>query len=91
MPSSATTRLLRVLDLEEKQGWRNRAVIGGLQAMVMQLKRAAQARRDEQRQALYFGLHKNDRILQSRPPNPWARQRKSDTPQGSAEEDRLAT
>lgn len=33
MPSSATTRLLRVLDLEEKQGWRNRAVIGGLQAM----------------------------------------------------------
>jgi len=25
--------LLRVLDLEEKQGWRNRAVIGGLQAM----------------------------------------------------------
>lgn len=33
MPSSATTRLLRVLELEEKQGWRNRAVIGGLQAM----------------------------------------------------------
>ncbi|MEZ4618108.1 MAG: hypothetical protein R2867_21705 [Caldilineaceae bacterium] len=33
MPSSAITRLLRVLDLEEKQGWRNRAVIGGLEAM----------------------------------------------------------
>jgi len=46
------------------------ASIGGLQTMVMQLKRAAQARRDAQRQALYFGLHKNDRILRSRPPNP---------------------
>ncbi len=33
MASSSITRLLRVLDLEEKQGWRNRAVIGGLQAM----------------------------------------------------------
>lgn len=33
MASSAITRLLRVLDLEEKQSWRNRAVIGGLQAM----------------------------------------------------------
>jgi ATP-dependent DNA helicase RecG len=27
------TRLLRVLELEEKQGWRNRSVIGGLSAM----------------------------------------------------------
>jgi ATP-dependent DNA helicase RecG len=27
------TRLERILDLEEKQGWRNRGVIGGLQAM----------------------------------------------------------
>ncbi|CAN5485596.1 ATP-dependent DNA helicase RecG [soil metagenome] len=33
MTVSAFTRLLRVLDLEEKQGWRNRGVIGGLQAM----------------------------------------------------------
>ncbi|MFN8486385.1 MAG: ATP-dependent DNA helicase RecG [Caldilineaceae bacterium] len=33
MAGSAFTRLLRVLDLEEKQGWRNRGVIGGLQAM----------------------------------------------------------
>ena len=30
MPVSAFVRLQRVLDLEEKQGWRNRAVIGGL-------------------------------------------------------------
>jgi len=30
---SAFIRLLRVLDLEEKQGWRNRGVIGGLRAM----------------------------------------------------------
>jgi ATP-dependent DNA helicase RecG len=29
----AFTRLNRILDLEEKQGWRNRAVIGGVQAM----------------------------------------------------------
>lgn len=33
MAASAFERLLRVLELEEKQGWRNRAVIGGLQAM----------------------------------------------------------
>lgn len=33
MAASAFERLLRVLDLEERQGWRNRAVIGGLQAM----------------------------------------------------------
>ena len=33
MPESAVTRLERVLDLEEKQGWRNRGVIGGLPAM----------------------------------------------------------
>ncbi|MEZ4859859.1 MAG: ATP-dependent DNA helicase RecG [Caldilineaceae bacterium] len=33
MSTSAITRLQRVLDLEEKQGWRNRAVIGGLLAM----------------------------------------------------------
>jgi len=31
--TSAITRLLRVLELEEKQSWRNRAVIGGLEAM----------------------------------------------------------
>jgi ATP-dependent DNA helicase RecG len=31
--ATAIQRLLRVLDLEEKQGWRNRAVIGGLRAM----------------------------------------------------------
>jgi len=31
--TSAFQRLLRVLELEERQGWRNRAVIGGLQAM----------------------------------------------------------
>lgn len=33
MATSASVRLTRVLDLEERQGWRNRAVIGGLQAM----------------------------------------------------------
>ncbi len=33
MALSAFIRLLRVLDLEEKQGWRNRGVIGGLRAM----------------------------------------------------------
>lgn len=33
MAASSFQRLLRVLDLEERQGWRNRAVIGGLQAM----------------------------------------------------------
>lgn len=33
MAASAFQRLLRVLELEERQGWRNRAVIGGLQAM----------------------------------------------------------
>lgn len=33
MPNTVITRLLRVLDLEEKQGWRNRSVIGGLSAM----------------------------------------------------------
>ncbi len=31
--SSVLTRIERVLTLEEKQGWRNRGVIGGLQAM----------------------------------------------------------
>ncbi len=33
MATSAFERLLRVLELEERQGWRNRAVVGGLQAM----------------------------------------------------------
>ena len=33
MANSAFVRLQRVLDLEEKQGWRNRAVIGGIPAM----------------------------------------------------------
>lgn len=33
--TTAMTRLLRVLDLEEKQNCRNRAVIGGLQAMAV--------------------------------------------------------
>ena len=33
MDSNVLTRLERILDLEEKQGWRNRGVIGGLQAM----------------------------------------------------------
>ncbi len=33
MNTPAFTRLQRVLDLEERQNWRNRAVIGGLQAM----------------------------------------------------------
>jgi len=31
--AAVLTRLERILDLEEKQGWRNRGVIGGLQAM----------------------------------------------------------
>ena len=33
MAAPVLTRLERILDLEEKQGWRNRGVIGGLQAM----------------------------------------------------------
>ena len=33
MTNTVIIRLLRVLDLEEKQGWLNRSVIGGLQAM----------------------------------------------------------
>lgn len=33
MTATVHERLLRVLELEEKQGWRNRAVVGGLQAM----------------------------------------------------------
>ncbi|MEZ4735475.1 MAG: ATP-dependent DNA helicase RecG [Caldilineaceae bacterium] len=33
MSNTVIIRLLRVLDLEEKQGWRNRSVIGGLLAM----------------------------------------------------------
>lgn len=33
MANTVITRLLRVLELEEKQGWRNRSVIGGLSAM----------------------------------------------------------
>ena len=33
MPTPAFDRLRRVLDLEEKQGWRNRGVIGGISAM----------------------------------------------------------
>ncbi len=33
MAASAFQRLQRVVDLEEKQGWRNRAVIGGISAM----------------------------------------------------------
>ncbi|MFO7633659.1 MAG: ATP-dependent DNA helicase RecG [Caldilinea sp.] len=33
MTAAVLTRIERVLDLEEKQGWRNRGVIGGLQAM----------------------------------------------------------
>lgn len=33
MVAAALTRIERILDLEERQGWRNRGVIGGLQAM----------------------------------------------------------
>lgn len=33
MAAAVLIRLERILDLEEKQGWRNRGVIGGLQAM----------------------------------------------------------
>ncbi len=33
MATTALQRLRRVLELEEKQGWRDRAVVGGLQAM----------------------------------------------------------
>jgi ATP-dependent DNA helicase RecG len=33
VPATAFLRLSRVLDLEQRQGWRNRAVIGGLGAM----------------------------------------------------------
>jgi ATP-dependent DNA helicase RecG len=33
VPVAALTRLLRVIDLEETQGWRNRGVIGGIKAM----------------------------------------------------------
>lgn len=33
MTTPAFTRLLRILDLEERQNWRNRSVIGGMRAM----------------------------------------------------------
>lgn len=33
MTAGVLTRVERILDLEEKQGWRNRGVIGGLQSM----------------------------------------------------------
>ncbi len=33
MSTPAFTRLLRILDLEERQSWRNRSVIGGMRAM----------------------------------------------------------
>lgn len=33
MAAPAFERLLKILDLEEKQAWRNRAVVGGMQAM----------------------------------------------------------
>jgi ATP-dependent DNA helicase RecG len=41
--TSAFQRLLRVLELEERQGWRNRAVIGGLQAMAARWQNDAEA------------------------------------------------
>jgi ATP-dependent DNA helicase RecG len=47
--ASAFERLLRVLELEERQGWRNRAVIGGLQAMAARWQKdAAQEEADPQ-------------------------------------------
>ena len=49
MAASAFQRLLRVLELEERQGWRNRAVIGGLQAMAARWQKdAAQEEADPQ-------------------------------------------
>lgn len=49
MAASAFERLLRVLELEERQGWRNRAVIGGLQAMAARWQKdAAQEEADPQ-------------------------------------------
>ncbi|MCB0088941.1 MAG: hypothetical protein KDE54_13595, partial [Caldilineaceae bacterium] len=33
MAAPAFERLQKILDLEEKQAWRNRAVVGGMQAM----------------------------------------------------------
>jgi ATP-dependent DNA helicase RecG len=41
--SSALMRLARILDLEERQGWRNRAVIGGIRAMSERWAKDAQA------------------------------------------------
>lgn len=41
MATPAIQRLLRVLDLEERQGWRNRAVVGGLAAMAARWQREA--------------------------------------------------
>lgn len=47
MAASAFERLQRVLDLEERQGWRNRAVIGGLQAMAARWESDARAEAGE--------------------------------------------
>ena len=48
MASSSFQRLIRVLELEEKQGWRNRAVIGGLQSMAKRWRLDAEAETAEQ-------------------------------------------
>ncbi|HXF62920.1 MAG TPA: ATP-dependent DNA helicase RecG [Caldilineaceae bacterium] len=50
MAASALQRLLRVLELEERQGWRNRAVIGGLQAMAARWQKDAEEEQLDPRQ-----------------------------------------
>ena len=49
MTVSAFDRLLRVFELEEKQGWRNRAVIGGMQAMADRWQADAEAEQSDLR------------------------------------------
>ena len=69
MAAAVLTRLERILDLEEKQGWRNRGVIGGLQAMAERWGNDARAEGLPPRQiatltelmSAYGGAAQNDR------------------------------
>ncbi len=47
MAASAFQRLLRILDLEEKQSWRNRGVIGGMKAMAARWEADARAENED--------------------------------------------
>ena len=57
MSTPAFTRLQRILDLEERQSWRNRSVIGGMRAMAARWTEDARSEGvDPQRVAALAGL-----------------------------------